>query len=183
MILIKKILVPVDLSDFSVCAVGYASCLAKQTQAEILALHVLNVDVLKPNLAGTYSDQFTVGAEGPIAPRAIDSENIIESKQRIVQAFLDQKLSSELRSGVKLHPLVRLGKVADEINACAKEQHCDLIVMMSQAGTLRRLFGGSVAERVIRHATCPVLSMSASAHVRTEKDEILEVGSIERWAA
>ena len=37
MILIKKILVPIDLSDISLCAVGYASCLAKQTQAEILA--------------------------------------------------------------------------------------------------------------------------------------------------
>jgi nucleotide-binding universal stress UspA family protein len=183
MILIKKILVPIDLSDISLCAVGYASCLAKQTQAEILALHVLNVDVLKPNLAGTYSDQFGAGAQGPIAPRALDSENIIETKRRIVQAFLDQKLSGELRSGVKLQPLVRLGKVADEIIAGAKEQHCDLIVMMSQAGRLRRLFGGSITERVIRHAPCPVLSMNASAHVRTEKDEQLEVGSIDRWAA
>jgi nucleotide-binding universal stress UspA family protein len=183
MILIKKILVPLDLSDISLCAVGYATCLAKQTQAEILALHVLNVDVLKPNVAGTYSDQFTVGAQGPIATRAFDSENIMESKRRIVQAFLDQKLSSELRSGVRLQPVVRLGKVADEIIASAKEEHCDLIVMMSLSGRLRRLFGGSIAERVIRHATCPVLSMKTSAHVRTEKDEQLEVGAIDRWAA
>lgn len=181
MILIKKILVPVDLSDISLCAVGYASCLAKQTQAEILALHVLNVDVLKPNLAGTYSDQF--GAQGPIAVRALDSENIMDSKRRIVQAFLDQKLSSELRSGVKLQPVVRLGKVADEIVAAAKEEHCDLIVMMSLSGRLRRLFGGSISERVIRHAASPVLSLKTSAHVRTEKDEHLELGSIQRWAA
>ena len=183
MILIKKILVPLDLSDISLCAVGYASCLAKQTQAEILALHVLNVDVLKPNLTGPYSDQLTVGTQGPIATGAVESENITESKQRIVQAFLEQKLSSELRSGVKLQPVVRLGKVADEIIAAAKEEHCDLIVMLTLAGRLRRLFGGSITERVIRHAPCPVLSMKTSAHVRTDKDEQLEIGSIERWAA
>lgn len=183
MILIKKILVPIDLSDISLCAVGYASSLAKQTQAEILPLHVLNMDVLKPNLASTYSDQFTIGSQGPMATRMIDSENIMESKRRVVQAFLDQKLSNELRAGVKFQPLVRLGKVADEIIAAAKEEHCDLIVMMSLSGRLRRLFGGSIAERVIRHAPCPVLSMKTSAHVRTDKDEQLEVMSIDRWAA
>lgn len=183
MILIKKILVPVDLSDISLCAAGYASCLAKQTQAEILALHVLNVDVLKPNLAGTYSDQFGVGAQGPAAARSLDSENILENKRRIVQAFLDQKLGSELRSGVKLQPVVRLGKVADEIIALAREEHCDLIIMMSLSGRLRRLFGRGITERVVRHAPCPVLSMKTSDHVRTDKDEQLEVGSMDRWAA
>ena len=184
MIIIKRILVPVDLSATSACAVGYARSLARQIQAEVLPLHVLSVDVLKPDLAGTYADQFTFPAQGPANTRpATETENILESKQRIVQAFLDQKLGAELRSGVKLQPLVRFGKVADEIIASAKEHQCDLIIMMSQAGRLRRLFGGSITERIIRHAPCPVLSMQASAHVRTEKDERLEVGVIERWAA
>jgi hypothetical protein len=50
----------------------------------------------------------------------------------------------------------------DEIIAAAKEEQCDLIVMTGREGSLRRLFGASVTERVVRHAPCPVLSMRPS---------------------
>jgi nucleotide-binding universal stress UspA family protein len=164
MIVIKRILVPIDLTAASVPAVGYASSLAMQSQAEVFPLHVLSIDVLKPNLAGAYGDQFTYPAQGPANTRlTTELESVCESKQRGVQLFLDQKLGASF--------------------AAAKEHQCDLIVMMTQAGRLRRLFGGSITERIIRHAPCPVLSMHASAHVRTEKDERLEVAVVERWAA
>jgi hypothetical protein len=84
---------------------------------------------------------------------------------------------------VKIRPLVKLGKVVEEIIAAAKEEKCDLIVMTSQGGTLRRLFGASITERIVRHAPCPVLSMQLSAQVRTENDERLEVKLINQWAA
>jgi nucleotide-binding universal stress UspA family protein len=110
-------------------------------------------------------------------------EHIFESKKQLVLTFLDQKIGPELRRMVKVRPLVKLGKVAEEIIATAKEEQCDLIVMTSHEGRLRRLFGGAVTERIIRHAPCPVLSMQPSARVRTEKDERLEVKLIDRWAA
>ncbi len=110
-------------------------------------------------------------------------ENIFESKKQLVLRFLEQTIQPDLRNVVKIRPLVRLGKVVEEIMAAAKEEQCDLIVMTSRGSSLRRLFGGSITERVVRNAPCPVLSMQPSAEVRTEKDERLQIKLIDQWAA
>ena len=55
--------------------------------------------------------------------------------------------------------------------------------MTSRGSSLRHLFGGSITERVVRTAPCPVLSMQPSAEVRTEKDERLQIKLIDQWAA
>jgi nucleotide-binding universal stress UspA family protein len=110
-------------------------------------------------------------------------EAICERKKQVLLGFLEQKVGPGLRQTVKVRPLVRLGKVTEEIIATAKEEQCDLIVMTSREGSLRRLFGGTVTERIVRNAPCPVLSMQPSAQIRTEKDERLQVKLIDRWAA
>jgi nucleotide-binding universal stress UspA family protein len=111
-------------------------------------------------------------------------ENLYENKERNLLGFLEQKIGPELRKLVKIRPLVRLGKVAEEIIAAAREEQCDLIVMTSRGGSLRRLLGASVTERIVRHAPCPVLSMQPTAEVRIdEKDERLQVKLIHQWAA
>lgn len=184
MITIKKILVPIDLSTVSASAIGYASSLAKDHEAEVILFHVIHPETLKEHFAGGYGDGLTFPLESPMNVRHQTSvDNIYETKKQIVLKFLDQKVRSDLRNMVKIRPLVRLGKVVEEIIAAAKEEQCDLIVITSRGSRLRRLFGGSITDQVVRNAPCPVLSMQPSAEVRTELDERLQIGLIDQWAA
>ena len=184
MITIKKILVPIDLSTVSVPAIGYASSLAKDHDAEVILLHVLPVGSLREQFPSGYGDGLALPADTPVGVRHQTSvEAICERKKQVLLGFLEQKVGPGLRQTVKVRPLVRLGKVTEEIIATAKEEQCDLIVMTSREGSLRRLFGGTVTERIVRNAPCPVLSMQPSAQIRTEKDERLQVKLIDRWAA
>jgi universal stress protein A len=184
MITIKKILVPIDLSSVSVPAIGYASSLAKDHHAEVILCHVIHPESLKEHFAGGYGEAVVFPLETPMNVRHESSvENIFESKKQLMLRFLEQTIQPDLRNVVKIRPLVKLGKVVEEIMAAAKEEQCDLIVMTSRGSSLRRLFGGSITERVVRNAPCPVLSMQPSAEVRTEKDERLQIKLIDQWAA
>jgi len=184
MIAIKKILVPIDLSSFSLPAIGYASSLAKDHHAEIILFHVIHPETFKEHFAGGYGAGLSFPAQTPVTVRHETSvENIFESKKQLMLRFLDQKICPDLRHLVKFRTLVKLGKVVEEIIAAAKEEQCDLIVMTSHGSGLRHLFGGSVTERVVRFAPCPVLSMQPSAEVRTEKDERLQIKLVDQWAA
>jgi nucleotide-binding universal stress UspA family protein len=181
MLSIKKILVPTDFSDGSALAVGYALSLAKDHGAEVIAVHAISSKAIKP-----FSEPYLAGGvgsagEAPIAiARQPNLENLFESRKQVLHNFLEQRIAPELLRAVKITPLIRLGKVVDEIVSAAKEVQSDVIVMTSQASRLRRLFVGSFTERVIRRAPCPVLP---SAEVRTDKDERVPVRLIDRWAA
>ena len=184
MITIKKILVPIDLSAVSVPAIGYASFLAKGHDAEVIPLNVLSTNSLKSHFSGGYGEGLGVPGEGPAGARQqVSIENVFESKKQFVLSFIDQKLGPDLRKTVRVRPLIRIGKLAEEIIASAKEEQCDLIVLSAHETGLRRLFGGTVTERVVRQAPCPVLSMQPSARVRTDKNERVELKLIDRWAA
>ena len=184
MITIKKILVPIDLSSVSVPAIAYASSLAKDHHAEVILLHVIQPESYKEHFAGGYGEAVPLPLDTPINVRHEASvENIFESKRQLVLRFLEQNIRTDLRSEVKIGPLIKLGKIVEEIITAAKEEQCDLIVMTSRGPSLRRLFGGSLTERVVRNAPCPVLSMQPSAEIRTKNDERLQIKLIDQWAA
>ena len=184
MITIKKILVPIDLSSVSAPAIVYACSLAKDHHAEIILLHVFQPETLKDHFAGGYGEALPFPLETPMNVRHETSvENIFESKNQLVLRFLDQTIRSDLRDVVKFRPLVKLGKIVEEIIVAAKEEQCDLIVITSRGSSPRRLLRGSVTERVVRNAPCPVLSMQPSAEVRTEKEERLQIKLVDQWAA
>ncbi len=133
----KKILVPIDLSTNSLEAIKVASSLAKVGGGEIVFLFVAIPDL--PTESG-----YAV-IEADAAVRAAQEE-----LQRIKPAFDDIKHSHE----------VRRGDPASEIVRCAQELRCDMVVMTTHGRSgLTRLLMGSVAEHVIRHAPCPVLTL------------------------
>jgi nucleotide-binding universal stress UspA family protein len=184
MISIKTILVPTDLSPASVPAIGYAASLAKAHDAEVLLLHIVPHETNKDHFTDGYAEGLGFPTGTPVGvQRQPDMGEMYEHKKQIVLSFLDQKMGADVRKTVRFRSLVRPGKIAEEIIAAAKEEKCDLIVMTKQAGNLRRLFGGSISERIIRHAPCPVLSMQPSVEVRTDKNERLPVNLIDQWAA
>jgi nucleotide-binding universal stress UspA family protein len=184
MIAIKKILVPTDLSNESVPAIGYAISLAKDHGAEVIIFHTVPARMLKPSSAADLSGGIASEGVTPIAfARQPTVENLLESRKRLLRNFLEQKIASDLLRGIQIAPLVRLGKVVDEIVSAAKEVQADVIVMTSQASPLRRLFHVSFIERIMHKAPCPVLTILPSAEIRNDKDERVPIKSMEKWAA
>jgi nucleotide-binding universal stress UspA family protein len=184
MLTIKKILVPTDLSAVSVPAIGYAGSLAKDHDAEVILLHVVPLEAMKKHFTGGYADSLALppGA-GVNIQREADIDSFYEQKKQRLIAFVQQRIGSDLRKSVKIRPIVKPGKVVEEIIATAREERCDLIVINSEGRRLSRLFGGSVTERLVRQAPCPVLSMQPTAQISIEKDQRLEVKLIDQWAA
>ena len=140
----KKILVPVDFSKCSDKAVSYAREFAAQHRGELLLLHVVEpiaypVEVGFPSLAAL--------------PPANDYERV--RRERL--ATLHKRVSA---SGAKASAKLRVGKPYFEITRAAKEFAVDLIIISTHGHTgLSHVFLGSTAERVVRHAECPVLTI------------------------
>ena len=138
MLAIQTILHPTDFSERSGFAFRLACSLARDYGARLVDLHVA-----EPPTA--------VAAEGVLMPPpTIDLEPLRERLQQLRQE--DQKVLVE-------HILVQ-GGAAEEILQVAQERKCDLIVMGTHGRTgLGRLLMGSVAEQVVRKASCPVLTV------------------------
>ncbi len=135
------ILHPTDFSDCSACAFQIAVDLARQHGARLLVLYVVE----------------TLGAEN-VTYGEVASQLEPESYRRRLQDYLDRSLPSMPRDLVVEHLLVE-GDPAQEIVRIAQEQLCDLIVMGTHGHRgLERLLLGSVAEKVVRNAPCPVLT-------------------------
>lgn len=184
MIAIKKILVPTDLSNESVPAIGYAVSLAKDHGAEVIVLHTVPTRMLKPSAAADVSGGIASEGVAPIGvARQPNVENLLDSRKRVLRNFLEQKIAPDLLRGTQIVPLARLGKVVDEIVSVAKEVQADVIVMTSQASPLRRLFHGSFIERIMHKAPCPVLTILPSAEIRNDKGERVPISSMDQWAA
>ena len=153
---IKRILFPTDLSDCSLAALDYASDLAASWKAEV---HFLYVDDLRDLIAlAAYS-----------CPSFVASSARIELKERL-------EAIKPVLANVPCHYHYIEGVPADEICALAKNESIDLIVMSSHGRTgISRVLIGSVAEKVLRRAKCPVLIVkqptSASAAQLTEAQQ------------
>ena len=137
---LRTILVPVDFSKRSRAALNYAITLARDYGGSLLVLHVL--------------DQLS-------APGRLESARLrqLKSSSRSEAAEQLQALSRELvQTAVRTQSALRHGPATDVIVAFAAAKKADLIIMGSQGRTgLSPLLIGSVAERVVRHAFCPVL--------------------------
>jgi nucleotide-binding universal stress UspA family protein len=132
----KKVIVPVDFSDESFLAIGTALQLVADP-THLMIVHVLpEVSNLEPTEAW----------------HNIDSTNRVRHVAKVVRERLDQAGHD------KLLLEVLVGDPGHEIADLAVRQRADLIVLPSHGRTgIRRLLIGSVAERVVRLAHCPVL--------------------------
>ncbi|HEU4342088.1 MAG TPA: universal stress protein [Candidatus Binatia bacterium] len=183
MILIKKILVPTDLSDISLPAIGFAISLAKKHAAEVTVLHILPRKAMKEPFAPAYVTEGLITSAPIGAGLQPNLDGIFERKRRLIHDFLRQKMGPVIIKSVRINALVRVGKTVKEIMAAAKEEHADLIVMMSHRSGLTRLLRGTFTEWIVRRAPCPVLTIQPSAEVRTEQDERVPVKLMDKWAA
>ncbi|PKG52678.1 MULTISPECIES: universal stress protein [Olleya] len=136
----KKIIVPVDFSDHSNYALESAAILAKKYDAEILALHMLEI-----------SETILTKGEADLQAETVFFLKLAE------QRFTDF-LQQDFLKDVKVTPIVKHFKVFTEVNEVAKEHNADLIVMGSHGSSgLKEIFIGSNTEKVVRHSDVPVL--------------------------
>ena len=184
MIILKRILTPTDFSIISVPAIGYALSLARDLAAEVTVSHALPTATMKEPFFNQYAAGDLAGPATPMgASRQSNFDVMLERKRQVIRSFLEEKISSELLRTVKVTPVIKIGKVAEEIVATAKEERCDLIIMTSHGGRLRRLLHGSFVDHVIRRAPCPVLSIQPWAEIMTADNKRTPVKHIEKWAA
>ena len=155
MISLKNVLVPTDFSECSDAAVRYGFALAKAFDAKLHLLHVIQDPYTQP-----------WGAEA--LPMAIG--DLVSEWQAQAQKRLDATVPPADRDRV-----VTACKVAapySEILRYANEQKIDLIVLGTHGrGPMAHMLLGSVAEKVVRRAPCPVLTVRHPQHEFVE-DEV-----------
>ncbi len=138
---IKKILCPVDFSGPCNLAINYAKELALLFDASLYLLHVVD---------------YRHGDGHYIIPQLISKETA-ERMDKEVEEILNS-IAKKIEKVPKIKTEVREGKAFVEIIKTARENNIDLIIMASHGRTgLPHVLIGSVAERVVRKAHCPVL--------------------------
>ena len=139
----QRIVVATDFSDSSEAAWALAQRVAAAHHSEVVLVHVF----VPPLVYG----EPTAG---------VGAAEIYEKSERWVEETLSTWAGSARAQGISVRTLVRTGTAHEEIAALATEERADVLVMGTHGRTgLARVLIGSVAERVIRFAPCPVLTV------------------------
>ena len=140
---IKKVLCAVDFSDYSPSVADYANMIAKCSNAKILVLYVA------PSLS-----QY-VGFHVP--PSSIESfvGEIVTGAEDTMNAFVKEHFDQ-----MDVEGKVVTGYPAEEILGIAEDEKCDMVVMGTHGRKgIDRILFGSVAEKVVKSSTVPVLTV------------------------
>lgn len=160
---IRRILVPLDGSQFSASILGQARTMALANAAELVLAMI--VEPLPPMMPPV---PFPLGV-----PPVPEEMRLLED-----QRYLDAVRNRLEDEGLQVEIRLRMGrKVARQIAELAAHERCDLIMMATHgAGGLDRLLLGSVTDQVLRRATVPVLVVppAATAPVHETEDHAVE---------
>jgi nucleotide-binding universal stress UspA family protein len=135
----KNILVPTDFSERSLDALAYAKNLAELTGAKLTLISVVQPLTLPV----------------PLTTLAVDDDRLLTAtKKKLEELVPEHGIGPQMLE----RTVVSQGAAWDEIVRAARNLKCDLIVIATHGHTgVAHAFLGSTAERVIRHAHCPVL--------------------------
>jgi len=148
MLQIWRILAPVDFSDVSEVSCQYALNLARAFQAQIHFLHVIQ--------------EFSLSARlfFPQRARTEETTERVEEERRRAQGRIQALLERLRPAGVRWECLVEKGEPFVKILQTAESLRPDVVVQGVHGTTgLEMVVLGGTAERVIRHANCPVISL------------------------
>jgi len=141
---IKKILVPIDFSDYSKRALRYAIDFSKHFNSELIL-----VSVIEPMI---YPADFSMGQ---VAIPATD-QNLTERIENELKSLEENEIGNQVKS----KRIIKSGKPFYEIVETAREEDVDLIIIATHGHTgVEHLLFGSTAEKVVRKAPCPVLTL------------------------
>jgi nucleotide-binding universal stress UspA family protein len=138
------LVVATDFSDAAGAAEAEARRLARRLGAELLFLHV--------------ATEAPLFGEGPFG--MADVRAVYEGQRKWAAAELEARAAAARDAGVPARVLLRAGVPFEEIVRAAAEEKAEIVVIGTHGRTgLDRLLLGSVAERVVRTAPCPVLTV------------------------
>jgi nucleotide-binding universal stress UspA family protein len=141
----KTILCPTDFSDASYRALDYAVRFARQADGTLLLAHVIHVpteDLMHPGVLVPSFDDVRVRG----------------------QKLLEDVRAQHLGGYAKCELLLDVGDPYEQLMEIANQRNADLIVVCTHGRTgLQHLVMGSVAEKIIRHAPCPVFVVRRGA--------------------
>jgi len=145
MLPIKKIVCPTDFSEASSAGVKIAAELAQQFSAKLFLVHVLSAE---PSIA--------ISSPRTTIPIPALMKELEASAQNAFEQLLKEKYLQDIES----QTMVIQGKRAEEIvGVCAREKADVIVIATHGESGWRKFLFGSVCEKVIRLAECPVLSI------------------------
>jgi nucleotide-binding universal stress UspA family protein len=143
----EKILCPTDFSDPSFVGLKGANELAEHFSAELLLVHVVSPVQVYP---------------GPHPGPDFDLSGYLKEMVNASRESLEEVAKDRTSTNLKIRTSVLQGNPADQIVGLAKSEKVDMIVIATHGWTgWRRFIFGSVAEKVVRFAVCPVLTVPA----------------------
>lgn len=138
---VRRVMVPIDFSEASERALKHAHALALTYGAELVALHAIE-EVVLPMAYG-------------MAPKQVDAETVRPNVEQALADMLSEHVGVE-----HARAEVRVGYPPQEILSAITDESIDWVVMGTHGRQgFNRLLMGSVAERIVRHAPCPVLTL------------------------
>lgn len=149
----RKILCPTDFSEPACKAIVAAAEMAQASNAELILVHVV---APIPAL------------DGPSGAPAFDLAGYQDELVRSAGMALEERRRRRVPESVRSRAVVTIGDAAHEVTRIASEEGADLIVIAThgRTGWRERLFG-SVAGKVVRLATCPVLTIPCGPEIAT----------------
>jgi nucleotide-binding universal stress UspA family protein len=142
---VRLILVPVDFSEYADFVIEWAAHLAEEHQSAVALLHVYHLPVEFQQVEGAYLPA--------------DFWNSVKEEAKQQLSLYAERLRER---GLEVEQLVREGYPATVIEEEAEHLGADLIVIGSRGRTgLKHLLLGSIAERVVQKAPCPVLTVKS----------------------
>lgn len=141
----RRILVATDFSPAASRARDFASSLATKFKAELHLLHVVEIPPPIPSPDGLW-----------ISPANVTQTDVDAALRKIADNIKDLELAPD----IQIIPAARIGYPVEAITQYIAENEVDLIVLGTQGHRgLAHVLLGSVAEKIVRLATCPVLTM------------------------
>ena len=149
MVQFKQILFPSDFSDFSKYAASFAIAFACDYGAKLYVLHVSEIP-------SDITDMLAV---------KVSSEELRDKAEEFAAREIDDASTPDLLEKLNYEIIHQIGKPFAEIIKFAKEKAVDMIVMGTHGrSALESAIMGSTAEKVVRKAPCPVLTVRRPGH-------------------
>ncbi len=150
----SKIVVPIDFSEQALIALGQSYNLAREYDAEILLVHVME--------------------EGGILPKIVTAKHMADVKKDIQKRLDKIAVDASKKSNIEIDTMIAKGKVYEKIIEVAEMVDAQMIIMgCNSRKKLRARFIGSNALRVVREARCPVITIKGKHHRNGCKNIVL----------
>jgi universal stress protein A len=154
---IKRVLVPIDFSDYSKSSLKYAVNFAMHFNAKLILIYVVEPVIYPPDFS---MGQIAIPTAGLEMDKRANEE-------------LDKLAAKEIPGRVEVKKIVKTGKAFVEIIETAAEEDADIIIIATHGHTgVEHILFGSTAEKVIRKAPCPVLTLREPVKGFRFKEEI-----------